>query len=87
MGRLIITVIEINGHCPVYQVGDKIILDEGYQINLKESDHVCMHSLASIMPYYIALYQGVEPKKLGLFYSYSLRSKASHLEIASIRSP
>lgn len=66
MGRLIITVMEIKGRCPVYRVGDKIILDEGYRLNLKESNHVCMHSLASIMPYYIALYQGVDPKKLRL---------------------
>ena len=45
---------------------DKIVLDEGYRFNLKETDNVCMHSLSSIMPYHIALYNGVDPKKLGL---------------------
>ena len=34
--------------------------------NLQETDHVCMHSLCAIMPYYIALFRGVAPKHLGL---------------------
>lgn len=66
MDRLVITVKEIKGSCPVYHTGDKIILDEGYRINLKETDNICMHSLSSIMPYYIALFRGVDPRKLGL---------------------
>ena len=66
MGRLVIQVVSIKGHCPVYKVGDKIVLDEGYKLNLKETTAVCMHSLASIMPYYVALYRGVPPSDLGL---------------------
>ena len=66
MDKLIITVKEIKHKCPVYQVGDKIVLDEGYRINLKETNNVCMHSLASIMPYYIALFREVDPVTLGL---------------------
>jgi len=65
-GKLVIRVIEIKGTCPVYSVGDKIVLDEGYKVNLKETTNICMHSLASIMPYYNALYNGVAPEKLGL---------------------
>jgi uncharacterized repeat protein (TIGR04076 family) len=66
MNRLIITVKEIKGNCPVYRFGDKIVLDEGYRLNLKETDNMCIHSLASIMPYYVALYRGVDPRDLGL---------------------
>lgn len=66
MQKLIIRVKEIKGNCPVYEEGDCIVLDEGYRINLKETDNLCMHSLSSIMPYYVALYRGVEPKRLGL---------------------
>jgi uncharacterized repeat protein (TIGR04076 family) len=66
MGRLLITVKEIKGHCPVYKVGDRIVLDEGYRLNLKETDNMCLHSVSSIMPYYVALYRGVEPRELGL---------------------
>ena len=64
--KLVVKVVKVVGKCPVYKVGEKIVLDEGYRINLKESDSVCMHSLASIMPYYVALYNGVSPEALGL---------------------
>ena len=66
LNRLLITVREIKGHCPVYRIGDKIVLEEGYRFNLEESDNVCMHSLSSIMPYYNAIYRGVAPSQLGL---------------------
>ncbi len=66
MDQLIITVREIQGRCPVYDVGHRIVLDEGYRLNLEKTDTVCMHSLASIMPYYVALFHGVEPAELGL---------------------
>ena len=65
-GKLVIRVIKIKGKCPVYSVGDRIVLDEGYKLNLKETSNICMHSLASIMPYYNALYNGIAPEKLGL---------------------
>jgi len=66
VGELIIKVVEIRGRCPVYSLGDTIVLDEGYKLNLKETTHICMHSLASILPYYNALYNGVPPERLGL---------------------
>ena len=40
MDRLLIRVKEITGHCPVYRVGDRIVLDEGYRMNLAETDNV-----------------------------------------------
>lgn len=61
-----IEVIEISGKCPVYDLGDKIVLDEGYRVNLAETDNICMHSLGSILPYYNALAKGVNPVELGL---------------------
>lgn len=63
---LVIEVIEIIGRCPVYKIGDKIVLDEGYKINLKKTDNICMHSLASLLPCYNALSKGVNPEELGL---------------------
>ncbi len=61
---LVVEVIHIKGECPVYKVGDKIFLIDGYKLESKGP--ICMHSLASIMPYYNALSQGVEPEVLGL---------------------
>lgn len=64
--KLIIEVAEIEGKCPVYQMGDRIILDDGYKVNLKETDNICMHSLSSLLPYYNSLSKGVSPRELGL---------------------
>jgi len=62
--KLIIKVKEIKGHCPVYKEGDKFVIEDGYK--LKSNIALCMHSLASIFPYYVALSGGVSPKDLGL---------------------
>jgi uncharacterized repeat protein (TIGR04076 family) len=64
--KLVIEVIEIEGKCPVYREGERIVLDEGYKVNLKETDNICMHSLGSLLPYYNALAKGVSPLELGL---------------------
>ena len=64
--KLIIEVFEIEGKCPVYRIGDRIVLDEGYKVNLKETDNICMHSLGSLLPYYNSLAKGVSAIELGL---------------------
>jgi len=63
---LVITVKAVRGHCPVYEVGDQIVLRDGYRLDVEASSAVCMHSLASVMPYYNAIHGGVEPGDLGL---------------------
>jgi len=65
MNELIIRVLNMRSVCRAYQVGDEIIINEGYELNLEETDRVCMHSLALIIPYYVALPEGVELKLLG----------------------
>jgi uncharacterized repeat protein (TIGR04076 family) len=64
--KLIIKVVDIRGKCPVYEIGKKITLMEGYILDPFESDSACMHSLASILPYYVALAKGVKARELGL---------------------
>lgn len=64
--RLLIRVEAIEGRCPAYEIGDQIVLDGGFRMNLRETTNVCMHSLASILPYHIALSSGVQPEGLGL---------------------
>ena len=60
---LIVKVKEIKGSCPVYKTGDKFTLKEGYK--LVADIPVCMHSLASILPYYNAL-RKMSPADLGI---------------------
>lgn len=64
--KLIAKVVHIKGTCPVYRKGNKIVIDDGYILNLEETNAVCMHSLTSLMPYYIPLSYGIDPKTLGL---------------------
>jgi len=64
MSALSITVREIKGDCPVYEVGDVFYIADGYR--LKASQPICMHALASLMPYYVALSKGVSSEELGL---------------------
>jgi uncharacterized repeat protein (TIGR04076 family) len=66
MKDLKIKVVKVKGTCPVYSNGDVIYLDQGYKLDLKRTDAVCMHSLASIIPYHNALSNGVKPEDLGL---------------------
>ena len=63
---LIVKFKEIKGTCPVYRLGDSIVIRDGYILDTKDSSLVCMHSLASLMPYYVALSKGIPPSDLGL---------------------
>jgi uncharacterized repeat protein (TIGR04076 family) len=63
--RLIVRIKEIRGNCLVFKGGEKIVF-EGAEINLKETDKICIHALASLLHYIVALREGVDPLKLGL---------------------
>ncbi|MBD3341234.1 MAG: TIGR04076 family protein [Candidatus Lokiarchaeota archaeon] len=63
--RLTITVKKIEGTCPVYNVGDKTVIN-GPEIDLKMSDSVCIHALFSLGTFIVALREGVNPKNIGL---------------------
>ena len=63
---LVIKVREISGRCPVYKMRDKIVIEDGCRVSFKEATAICMHSLSAVMPYYVALNKGIEPKELGL---------------------
>ena len=62
---LICEVVEIRGNCPVYKLGDKIVID-GPEIDLEKTTKICIHSLPSILHYAVALREGIDTKKLGL---------------------
>lgn len=64
--KLVIRVEAIQGRCPVYEVGDQVVLDNGVRLNLRETTNGCMHSFASIIPYHIALAKGIKPEQMGL---------------------
>jgi uncharacterized repeat protein (TIGR04076 family) len=63
--RIVIRVKEIRGNCVVFKGGEKIVI-EGAEINLKETDRICIHALPSLLHYVVALREGIDPVKLGL---------------------
>jgi len=56
---------EVKGRCPVYKLGDRILIDPP-RIVLEETDGLCIHALPVILHYAIAVNEGVDPVKLGL---------------------
>ncbi|KPV64210.1 MAG: hypothetical protein AOA66_0390 [Candidatus Bathyarchaeota archaeon BA2] len=63
--RLIVTIKEIRGKCPVFNVGDRIVI-EGPKIVPGKTDALCVHALGSMLSMIIALGRGVSFKELGL---------------------
>jgi len=62
---LIISVKEIRGKCPIFKGGERIVIRDA-EIDLKNTDKLCIHALTSILHYAVALREGVNPIKLGL---------------------
>ncbi len=64
MKEIEVIIKQIKGECPVYKESDKFLIKEGFKLITEKP--LCMHSLASIMPYYVALSRGIKPNELGL---------------------
>jgi uncharacterized repeat protein (TIGR04076 family) len=60
-----IRVHEVKGFCPVYEEGDRIVIEDP-EIDLEETDALCTHALDTILHYSTALENEVSPVKLGL---------------------
>ena len=60
-----IRVHKIKGHCPVYEEGDRIVIDDP-EIDLEETDALCTHALDTILHYSTALEHGASTVDLEL---------------------
>ncbi len=60
-----IKVCEIRGTCPVYKVGDRIVIDDP-KILLGKTDALCTHALSTLLHYTTILEHDWCPVKLGL---------------------
>ena len=60
-----IEVCEIRGKCPVYKVGDKIVINDP-KILLDRTDALCTHALSTLLHYVTILEHDWCPVKLGL---------------------
>jgi uncharacterized repeat protein (TIGR04076 family) len=60
-----IKVCKITGECPVYKVGDKMVIDDP-KILLNKTDAICTHALSTLLHYVTILEHDWCPVKLGL---------------------
>lgn len=60
-----IVVHQIRGRCPVYKVGDRMLIDDP-RILVNKTDAICTHALSSLLHYVLVLEEGVDSVKLGL---------------------
>jgi uncharacterized repeat protein (TIGR04076 family) len=63
--RLVIGVKEIRGNCPVFKVGDKIVV-ESPKIIVEKTDNICIHAFGCVLSMIVPLSRGISFKKLGL---------------------
>lgn len=63
--RLVITVKEIRGNCPVFNVGDRIVV-ESPEIVVDKTDNICVHAFGCMLSIIVALSRGISFKQLGL---------------------
>ena len=60
-----IVVHEIRGSCPVYKVGDRMVIDDP-RILVDKIDVICIHALSPLLHYVLVLEEGGDSVKLGL---------------------
>ncbi len=65
--RLVLTVKEIRGKCPVHKLGDRIVV-ESPEIVTAGTDSLCIHALGSMLSILVPLARGISFKDLGLAY-------------------
>ena len=63
--RLVISVKEIRGNCPVFNVGDKIVA-ESPKIVVEKTDNICVHAFGCMLSMIVPLSRGISFKTLGL---------------------
>lgn len=63
--RLVITVKEIRGKCPVFKIGERITI-ESPKIIVKETDNICVHAFGAMLSMIVPLSHGISIKQLGL---------------------
>ena len=60
-----LTVKEIQGRCPLYKVGDSIVIREFY-IDVTQSKNICIHMFTAMSTILSALLHGTSAKELGI---------------------
>lgn len=62
---VVVTVKKIRGSCPVFKVGDRMVIDSP-KIVIAKTDNICVHALGCLLSMIIPLSHGISFKQLGL---------------------
>lgn len=63
--RIEVEVVDIRGFCPVYQKGDKMVI-EMPELILRETSKLCIHAFVAMQTLVQALARGYSAKELGI---------------------
>lgn len=63
--RVVIEVKEVRGLCPVYRVGDRMVIEKFY-VDTARSDNICVHALVAMATLLSAFMRGYSAKALGI---------------------
>ena len=63
--RIVIEVVEVRGRCPVYRVGDRMVV-EMPELVIRECDRVCIHAFVAMQTFLQALARGYSARDLGI---------------------
>lgn len=63
--KVVATVKDIKGYCPIYRVGDSFTI-EWFYIKPEVSSNVCLHALSSMLTLLSAFMHGLSARDLGI---------------------
>ena len=63
--RLVITIKEIRGKCPVFKLGDRIVI-ESPKVAVEKTSNICIHAFGCMLSMIVPLSHGLSFKQLGL---------------------
>lgn len=63
--KIIATVKDVRGYCPIYRVGDSFMI-EWFYIKTENSSNICLHALSSMLTLISAFIHGSSAKNLGI---------------------
>ncbi len=59
--RIIVTVKEVEGNCPIHSVGDSYLIEEdGQSLRILRGEKLCIYALSSMLPFFSALSKELE---------------------------
>lgn len=59
--RIIVTVKDIEGSCPIHSVGDSYLIEEdGQSLSILKGEKLCTYALSSMLPFFSALSKELE---------------------------